>query len=227
MKNAATPPHSRSRRRLILAGWLLLIPAVAAGIVYGPELVGLVQLGRQIEQIAHDDSTAGGPWPRASDACIGCHGFEGNARAQTYPRLAGQPEAYLRKQLQAFASGERNDPTMTPLALSMPEQERDALAAQFSKMRPLPNTTFNADPASMARGEAVVRANNCVSCHGQKLEGQGEFPRLAGQGYDYLREQLKRFKDGTRHDASGVMPVIAGRLSQQDIDDLAQYMASR
>lgn len=220
-------PSSRTRRVLVLAGWLLLVPAVAAGIVYGPDLVGLYQLGKHIEMISNEETRAGGPWPRATDACVGCHGFEGNARAQTYPRLAGQPEAYLKNQLKAFASGERSDPTMTPLALSLSEPEFDSFAAHFAKMAPLTNTTFNADPARVARGEAVAKANNCTSCHGQKLEGQDAYPRLAGQGHDYLRDQLMRFKDGTRRDASGVMQAITARLSQQDIDDLAQYMASR
>jgi cytochrome c553 len=219
--------RSRTKKILVLSGWLLLAVVVAAGIVYGPELVGLYQLSKQIETISQDNTRLGGPWPRASDACIYCHGYEGNARAQTYPRLAGQPEAYLKKQLTAFASGERSDPNMTPLALSMSEREIDSFAAHFSKMSLQPNTTFQADAARAARGEAVAKANNCAACHGQQLEGKDAYPRLAGQGYDYLRDQLTRFKNGTRHDATGVMPAIAGPLSQQDIDDLAQYLASR
>ena len=223
----ATKQRSRGKRILIIAAWLLLVPAAAAAIVYGPDLVNLVQLGREVEQISSEETRIAGPWPRATDACIGCHGDQGNARAQTYPRLAGQPEAYLRNQLQAFASGARSDPTMTPLALSMTERELDAFAGHFSKMPPQPNTTFSGDPARVARGEAVARANNCTSCHGQALEGKDAYPRLAGQGYDYLRDQLMRFKDGTRRDATGAMQALTAGLSQQDIDDLAQYMASR
>lgn len=223
----ATKQRSRGKRILILSAWLLLVPAAAAAIVYGPDLVNLVQLGREVEQISSEQARIAGPWPRATDACTGCHGDQGNARAQTYPRLAGQPETYLKNQLKAFASGERHDPTMTPLALSMAERELESFAAHFAKMTPLPNTTFNADPARVARGEAVAAASTCTSCHGQKLEGKDAYPRLAGQGYDYLRDQLMRFKDGTRRDASGVMQAITGQLSQQDIDDLAQYMASR
>jgi cytochrome c553 len=223
----ATKQRSRGKRILILAAWLLLVPAAAAAIVYGPDLVNLVQLGREVEQISNEETRIAGPWPRATDACIGCHGDQGNARAQTYPRLAGQPEAYLRNQLQAFASGARSDPTMTPLALSMTERELDAFAGHFAKMTPLPNTTFKADSARVARGEAVAKANNCASCHGEQLEGKSEYPRLAGQGYDYLRDQLIRFKDGTRRDATGAMQALTAGFSQQDIDDLAQYMASR
>lgn len=223
----AKKQRSRGKRMLITAAWLLLVPAAGAAIVYGPDLVNLVQLGREVEQISGEQTRIAGPWPRTTDACIGCHGEQGNARAQTYPRLAGQPEAYLRAQLLAFASGERSDPTMTPLALSMTERELESIVSHFAKMKPLPNTTFTADPAGIIRGETLAKANNCAACHGQALEGKDAYPRLAGQGYDYLRDQLMRFKDGTRRDATGAMQALTTGLSQQDIDDLAQYMASR
>lgn len=217
----------RARRWLKWTGWTAAAALVAAGALYGPELVGLVRLSGEIDAIAQEDARLGGQWPRATDACIYCHGFEGNARAQTYPKLAGQPEAYLKKQLQAFASGERTDPTMTPLALSMPEAELAAFAAHFSKMKVLPNDTFKPDEASATRGAALAKAGNCASCHGDQFQGKGEFPRLAGQGHDYLRDQLTRFKNGLRRDPSGVMPAMAAPLSDRDIDDLAQFLASR
>ena len=109
----------------------------------------------------------------------------------------------------------------------MSQHELDGLAAHFSKMTALPNTTFQADPARVARGEALVKANNCAACHGQQLEGKDLYPRLAGQGYGYLRDQLNNFKSGARRDATGSMTAVVGALSQQDIDDLAQYVASR
>lgn len=225
--NATTKPRSRGRRMFILSGWLLLAVLVIAGIVYGPELYGLLQLGRQVDQISQDDTRAGGPWPRPSEACIGCHGYGGNAGSQIYPHLAGQPEPYLKKQLVAFASGERSDPNMTPMALSISQRELDGLVAYFSKTAPLPNTTFHADAARVARGEALAKANNCAACHGQQLEGKDAYPRLAGQGYDYLVDQLTNFKNGKRREATGAMAAMAGPLSQRDIEDLAQFIASR
>ncbi|MFC4522419.1 c-type cytochrome [Cupriavidus pinatubonensis] len=225
--NTTTKSRGRGKRILVLGGALLLAAVVVGGVMYGSELYGLLQLGKQLDQISRADTRVGGPWPRVSEVCVSCHGYGGNARAQTYPRLAGQPEAYLKKQLTAFASGERSNPTMTSLAVSMSEHELDGLAAHFSKMTPLPNTTFQADPTRVARGEALVKANNCAACHGQQLEGKDLYPRLAGQGYGYLRDQLTSFKSGVRRDATGSMPAVVGALSQQDIDDLAQFIASR
>ncbi|WCM24919.1 c-type cytochrome [Paraburkholderia bryophila] len=227
MMNTTTKPRNRGKRKFILSGWLLLAVVVIAGIVYGPELYGLLRVGMQVKQIAADDTRAGGTWPRPSEACIGCHGYGGNAGSQIYPHLAGQPEAYLKKQLVAFASGERSDPNMTPMAVSMSPHELDSLVTIFSKTAPLPNATFQADPARVARGEVLLKASNCAACHGQQLEGKDLYPRLAGQGHDYLVDQLTRFKSGARRDASGAMPAVVSALSQQDIEDLAQFIASR
>lgn len=227
MMRSAEKPRSRVKRLLILSACLVAVVATALGASYGPELYGLVQLGKEIDQMSAENTRTGGKWPRASEACIFCHGIEGNARAQNYPRLAGQPEVYLAKQLKAFASGERTDPTMTSMALSMSEREIEGLAAHFAKTAPLPNTTFHGDSARVARGDALAKANNCVACHGQKLEGKDTYPRLAGQGYGYLRDQLSRFKSGERRDSSGAMSAVAKALSTQDIDDVAQFLASR
>lgn len=223
----ATMKKTRGRAgwALVMTGWLVLLAALAASIIFGPNIVGMVRASQEIEQIARDDARNGGPWPRASDACIACHGFEGNARAQNYPRLAGQQEAYIARQLRTFASGARRDPTMTPLALSMGEPELQSLAAHFARMKPVPNDTFKADPTAASRGEALTRTGNCASCHGRQFEGKGEFPRLAGQNAGYLRDQLARFKDGTRSDP--VMKAIAASLTEAQIDDLAQYLAGR
>jgi cytochrome c553 len=218
---------SRAKRTFMVTGGLLLAVLLVAGAVYGPELVGLIQLGKQVDKLASENTRLGGPWPRVNDACIFCHGYEGNARAQTYPRLAGQPEAYLKKQLKAFAAGERTDATMESLAASMSDREIDGLAAHFAKMTPVSNATFHANAARAARGEALVKANNCAACHGEKLEGKDVFPRLAGQGYVYLRDQLARFRSGARRDATGAMPAVAAALSNQDIEDVAQFLASR
>ncbi|WP_229256001.1 c-type cytochrome [Duganella fentianensis] len=211
--------------------WLvygLFAAALIVGVMYGPNLYALLRISNEIDTISREATQAAGPWPRASDACIYCHdGMQGNARTQLYPRLAGQPAAYLKKQLTGFANGERHDPTMTPFALGLSEQDMDTMVSRFAKMTPRPNMTFHADAVKVARGEALVKSGNCVACHGQKLEGRDTYPRLAGQSYDYLVDQLTNFKSGVRHDASGAMPAIAANLSSGDIEDLGHFLASR
>jgi cytochrome c553 len=215
------------RKLFVRIGALLLGVLVVAGVMYGPEVYGLLRVSHEIDAISGDIAQLG-PWPRATDSCLYCHdGPQRHARTQLYARLAGQQEAYLRKQLKAFASGERNDPTMTPFALSLTEREFESMVTNFSRMRPQPNDTFHGEPARVARGEALAKANQCASCHGQQLEGKDAFPRLAGQSYDYLIDQLNNFKSGKRHDATGMMPAVVNGLSARDFEDLAQFLASR
>ncbi len=52
---------------------------------------------------------AGGP---GMPACAECHGPAEHPRNALYPELAGQPEAYLRRQLHLFASGRRGGSRM-------------------------------------------------------------------------------------------------------------------
>jgi cytochrome c553 len=62
-----------------------------------PALVGL---GQQIYR--------GGVPARGVAACIACHGPEGNGNPlAAYPRVGGQHAAYVTKQLNAYASGDR------------------------------------------------------------------------------------------------------------------------
>ena len=68
---------------------------------------------------------------RAS-ACFGCHGPDGISLNPKYPNLAGQSAEYLIKQLNAFRSGERKDPFMTPMTSTMGDTDVEDLAAFFA-----------------------------------------------------------------------------------------------
>lgn len=227
MNQQANKPRGTFKRVCMWLGGVGLLAAVAGGLAYGPEVYGLLRVSQEVDKIASENDRVNGKWPRASDACSYCHGFDGNTPNQSYARLAGQPAEYLRNQLKAFAAGERSDPTMTPFALSLSPQELDGVVAHFSKMTPQPNKTVQVDAASVARGEALAKANNCAACHGAQLQGNGSFPRLAGQGRDYIVSQLSRFKSGERKDPAGVMNAMVRALSSKDFEDLAQFASSR
>ena len=68
---------------------------------------------------------------RAS-ACFSCHGLEGVSANPKYPNLAGQNAEYLMKQLNAFRSGERKDPIMTPMASLMSDADVENVSAFFA-----------------------------------------------------------------------------------------------
>jgi len=78
--------------------------------------------------------------------------------------------------------------------------------------------------ADVAAGKAKAAAA-CAMCHGPLgLSMQPGVPNLAGQQEIYLIEQLKHFRNGKR--SNEVMNVIAKPLSDQDIENMAQWYAS-
>jgi cytochrome c553 len=228
---SATPDIASKERGRARTWWLigaaLVGIAVLTAIRYGPDLYAYYRFGQAVEDFARADQAGGGAWPRVSDACTICHGFNGNTVTQLYARLAGQPAAYLAAQLNAYASGERGDATMAPLARTMSAQEIRSLADYFAGRTPERNAAFRANPAKAAEGAALATAGNCGSCHGPTLEGHDQFPRLAGQGHDYLVAQLAAFRSGQRRDPTGGMNQLAAGLSNDAIENLAQYLASR
>jgi cytochrome c553 len=77
--------------------------------------------------------------------------------------------------------------------------------------------------ADIAAGK--TRAMQCAACHGP--DGHAvtpQTPNLAGQDEDYLAEQLKDFRSGTRQNET--MSVIAKPLSDTEIANLAGYFSS-
>jgi len=78
--------------------------------------------------------------------------------------------------------------------------------------------------ADVAAGKRRAAAA-CAMCHGPLgLSMQPGVPNLAGQQEIYLIEQLKHFRNGKR--SNEVMNVMAKPLSDQDIENMAQWYAS-
>jgi cytochrome c553 len=76
--------------------------------------------------------------------------------------------------------------------------------------------------ANPAAGKEKSKA--CVACHGPDGNSPApDFPRLAGQHYDYLIKALSDYKSGDRKNA--IMAPMAANLSQRDIEDLAAYFS--
>jgi len=67
-----------------------------------------------------------------SVVCAACHGADGHSINPLWPNLAGQKEQYIVKQLKAFRDGSRKDPTMSPMAAALSDDDIANLAAYFS-----------------------------------------------------------------------------------------------
>ncbi len=210
--------------------------AFAAGLLIATPAVAGDTPAEIKQRIGPGDPEAG---KEASGMCQGCHGEDGNSAMSTFPKLAGQWSDYIQKQFREFQNGARKDPTMTDMALSVGEfPELFDIAAYFASQN-LMTTTVTEDEKEQAQyldGEKLYNEGNansgsfrCVMCHGK--HGQGEplnnplFPIIGGQHKDYLIKQLTDFKNNTRdNDRSGMMMLIAGRLSEQDIVALSSFL---
>jgi len=77
------------------------------------------------------------------------------------------------------------------------------------------------DPYSSIKGLWA----GCAACHGQKGQGMGVFPKLAGQSSDSIIEKLTTYKNrGEIGNMSSTMWAQAGMLSDQDIQTLGDFI---
>ena len=67
--------------------------------------------------------------------CAACHGQEGISNSPLWPNLAGQKENYLIKQIKAFKSGDRKDPSMAPMVAALSDKDIENLAAYYSSLK--------------------------------------------------------------------------------------------
>jgi cytochrome c553 len=82
-------------------------------------------------------------------------------------------------------------------------------------------------PGSIAKGEALVKNAECVLCHGDKLTGLGEVPRLAGLQPLYIARQLFDLQYGSSAGkATALMKRAVANLSEDDIIDISAYLGS-
>ena len=163
-------------------------------------------------------------------ACLPCHGG-GAAVAPTFPKLDGQHAAYLDKQLREYKSGKRKSAVMAPVITALKKQDISGMAKHFATQPPAAGAVQN--PQLAASGKVLYEEGNratgvpgCVGCHLPNGVGFQRYPRLAGQLQGYIVQQLMDFKSGTRsNDRAHVMRAVAGRLTDEEIKAVAEYLA--
>jgi cytochrome c553 len=180
------------------AGWVLAPPAVA-----------------------QDDAAT----RQLAQACFACHGENGNSANPRYPVLAGQSWRYLYIELKDFKEGRRSDPEMSPMAAPLTRDQQMALANFFAAQKPKP-LDYQPDPARVEKGRKIAEATLCSMCHLGEFRGQNEIPRVAGQWPQYVSKQLHAFKARTRTNDAGNMTSVAGTLTDEDIENLANYIGT-
>jgi len=198
----------------------------------------LLTLG--ISGLAHAAGDAAAGQGKAA-VCGACHGPDGNSPAPDFPKLAGQGERYLLKQMQDIKAGTapgaaagvgRNVLPMTGMLDSLSDQDLADIAAYFSSQT---MTIGAAAPKLVKAGEALYRGGKlaegmpaCTGCHSPNGAGNAPaaYPRLGGQHAKYVATQLTNFREGVRTNDGDtmIMRSIAAKLSNKDIAAISSYI---
>ena len=167
-----------------------------------------------------------------SEKCVACHGVDGNSLNPEWPKLAGQHEDYLHKQLLYFYGGERENATMKGMVQGLSEEDAHDLAAYYASQEV---TIGAADPELVELGEKIYRSGNaesgvapCMGCHGPNGAGNpgANYPALRGQHAKYVEIQLHGFAEGKRVNENSVkmMQILASRMTNREIRAVASYI---
>jgi cytochrome c553 len=160
-----------------------------------------------------------------AQVCSACHGPEGNSQNPDYPILAGQSWRYIYIELKDFKEGRRSDPQMSPMAANLSQDDMVALGNYFAAQKKQP-ISFPVDGGKVDAGRKVADAALCPMCHLGGFVGQNEIPRVAGQWPQYVRKQLVDFRARRRTNDAGNMTSYTANLSDEDIENLVQYIGN-
>jgi cytochrome c553 len=166
--------------------------------------------------------------------CARCHGVDGLGRGGAFPLLAGQRPEYLRRSLEAFATGQRHSGIMRPVAAALDAAAVEQVVAWYAGLRPeraAGGAEAGPDGARIAlQGIPHRRIPACAECHGPgRPPRHPAYPRLSGQHAPYLEQQLRLF-GADRRGGTDFLPVMKAvlihRLEPQEISALAAFYAS-
>ena len=168
----------------------------------------------------------------AAKVCNSCHGVSGEEEMEgNFPSLAGQRAEYHYKQMMDYRDNKRNHGIMQNFATTLDKQTIANLAVWYASQKLPLATVEKATPASIRlaiRGDGTRLIPPCAGCHGAKGEGSiVDIPALAGMNPNYFVTIMQQFKVGTRaNDIYNRMRLISAALTDQEIEELADYYAS-
>ena len=193
--------------------------------------LAVILLSLSFNATAAGDAAAG---KDKSIICSACHGMDGNSTVPMWPKLAGQHESYLVRQLLLVQSGQREIPEMTALVSSLSEQDMADISAYYASQTTSPG---RAETGKLQLGQSLYRAGNpetgtpaCSSCHGPNGMGNpvSGYAVLAGQHAIYIDKSLKKFRAtnayGEDDAPSAVMSGVVRLLSDEEIAALSSYI---
>ncbi|VXC15869.1 Cytochrome C [Luteimonas sp. 9C] len=198
----------------------------------------------ELTKTTHGDPQKGA---QLAGACAACHGLDGNAEADPslYPRIAGQSERYLARQLALFKSGERVNAIMQPFAMPLSAQDMRDLGAHFAQQTSgagiADDAVVEAGPYKGMKffevGQKLFRSGDtergipaCMACHGPAGSGNPgpAYPHVGGQQAWYSSSRLYAYREGQTTEADkhlfNVMAAVAKSLTDEEIEAVSSYM---
>ncbi|HEY9097401.1 MAG TPA: c-type cytochrome [Thiobacillus sp.] len=201
-------------------------------------LIGLLALALGSTHVNADEAAGAALAQKGAPgvlACVACHGAKGEGQAAAgFPRLAGQNQAYLEKQLQNFASGKRANPQMAPIASGLKPEQIKAVAAYYAGLPEWkPATATSPSTPEYKLGEILATKGKwrdgmpaCFACHAAGGTGVApHFPSIAGQPRNYTAAQLLAWQSDLRsNDPQNLMKSVAVKLTKAEIAAVSLYL---
>jgi cytochrome c553 len=163
--------------------------------------------------------------------CSECHGFDGFTPDPIIPRLNGQDQDFLKRQIAMYQNGQRFDSVMNEVLEKVKLKDADieditafyASLPRMSDRKPLTDDGL--------RGKQVFRQKNCLFCHNDYDLNQdimiAKTAVIGGQNRDYLFKSLKDIQQGTRRaDEFNLMQRVLKQMSDDDIYAVSEFLSS-
>ena len=181
---------------------------------------------------AKGDAEAG---KQKSSVCVACHNADGNSTAPAWPKIAGQHEGYLIKQIQEIRKGDkgkRPNPAMYAFVEKLTDQDIEDLAAYYTLQKQTPG---EAQKSLVDKGRKIYHGGivsksipACAGCHAPNGTGNklAKYPAISGQHAEYIEMQLKAFRAGQRsNDPSEIMRNISAKMSDEEMKAVSSYLS--
>lgn len=182
--------------------------------------------------VAKGDAAAG---KDKSGVCVACHNVDGNSTAPAWPKIAGQHESYLIKQIQEIRKGDqgkRPNPAMYATVEKLTDQDIEDLAAYYTAQKETPG---EAQKSLVEKGHKIYHGGiiskgipACAGCHGPNGTGNklANFPSVSGQHAEYTEIQLKAFRSGQRaNDTNEIMRTISAKMTDEEMKAVSSYVS--
>jgi cytochrome c553 len=158
-------------------------------------------------------------------ACLACHGASGRAGHSrgTIPRR--QPVFYLTIQLLMFRDKLRIVEPMNQAMQGLRDDDLRNIAVYLAKLPPPKPVGGPIEQERMERARALIEEHRCNFCHQGNFSGEQNVPRLAGQLEDYPAKAMREYKNNTRRGYDAAMADVLYPISDEQIGDLAYFLA--